>query len=238
MAGTLLLLGRAGWTLHYLNVSSGNCGSLRMDAAQTRDTRRAEAQAAAAILGATWHPPWCDDLEVLYEVASLRKLAAVVRQAKPSVVLTHYPEDYMEDHMNACRLAVTAAFAHGMPNFVTDPPAEPYQGDVALYHAMPHGLCDGLRRPAEPDLFVDTTAVIDRKLEALSAHRSQQGWLDASQGMSSYLQTMLDFSRRVGALSGACEHAEGWRRHLHWGFSAGEIDPLAEALAPHVRRPA
>jgi LmbE family N-acetylglucosaminyl deacetylase len=142
----------------------------------------------------------------------------------------------MEDHMNASRLAVTAAFAHAMPNFETDPPVEPFPGDVTVYHTMPHGLSDGLRRPVEPDFFVDTSSVIDRKLEALSAHRSQQGWLDASQGMSSYLETMLETSRRLGAMSGACEHAEGWRRRLHWGFSASEIDPLADALAPLLRR--
>ena len=234
MAGTLLLLKRAGWSTHYLNLSSGNCGSVEMSAQQTRDTRREEAQRAAAILGAGWHPPWCDDLEILYEVPLLRKLAAVIRQVKPSIVLTHYPEDYMEDHMNACRLAVSAAFVHGAPNFVTDPETETFAEDVALYHAMPHGLCDGLRRPVEPDLFVDTTTVLEQKLEALSAHRSQQQWLGSSQGMSSYLQTMLDFSGRLGASCG-CEHAEAWRRHLHWGFSAKEIDPLSEALAGHTR---
>ena len=27
MAGTLLLLKQAGWKIHYLNLSSGNCGS-------------------------------------------------------------------------------------------------------------------------------------------------------------------------------------------------------------------
>ena len=26
------------------------------------------------------------------------------------------------------------------------------------------------------------------------------------------------------------KHAEGWRRHLHYGFSATEVDPLREAL--------
>ena len=40
----------------------------------------------------------------------------------PDILLTHSPSDYMEDHENTCRLAVTAAFARGMPNFPTDPP--------------------------------------------------------------------------------------------------------------------
>jgi LmbE family N-acetylglucosaminyl deacetylase len=73
--------------------------------------RLAEAKEAARILGATFHAPICDDLELTYDVGLLRKVAAVVREAKADIVLTHSPQDYMEDHMAASRLAVTAAFA-------------------------------------------------------------------------------------------------------------------------------
>jgi hypothetical protein len=31
-------------------------------------------------------------------------------------------------------------------------------------------------------------------------------------------------------MSGRFAHAEGWRRHLHLGFSAHDDDPLADAL--------
>ena len=34
----------------------------------------------------------------------------------------------------------------------------------------------------------------------------------------------------IGRLSGRFAYAEGWRRHLHLGFSAKEIDPLKDAL--------
>ena len=157
-------------------------------------------------------------------------LQAVVRMAAPDIVLTHSPSDYMEDHMNACRLAVTAAFAHGMPNFQTEPPTPPFSGDVTVYHAMPHGLRDGLRRRVHAGQYVDTTSVHAVKRQALAAHKSQKEWLDASQGMDSYLVAMDEMSAEVGKLSGKFQHAEGWRRHLHLGFSSEEIDPLAEAL--------
>jgi LmbE family N-acetylglucosaminyl deacetylase len=145
-------------------------------------------------------------------------------------VLTHSPDDYMEDHMNTARLAVTAAFARGMPNFTTDPPVEPYAGDVTVYHAVPHGLCDGLRRPVMPELFVDTTSVQAVKRQALAAHASQKAWLDATQGMDSYLDAGDDMARQVGRMSGRFAYAEGWRRHLHLGLSAHDDDPLAAAL--------
>src|SRR6185503_5663887 len=86
MAGTLLLLRQAGWEIHYLNLSTGNCGSETMSAARTRAVRRAEAKQAADILGATWHPPLCDDLEILYELKTLRRLAALVREVKPAIL--------------------------------------------------------------------------------------------------------------------------------------------------------
>ena len=41
---------------------------------------------------------------------------------------------------------------------------------------------------------------------------------------------METFSRRLGRLSGAFEHAEGWRRHSHMGFCAENDDPLKVAL--------
>ena len=95
---------------------------------------------------------------------------------------------------------------------------------------MPHGLSDPLRQPITPDFYVDTTAVIDTKLAALAAHKCQQGWLAATQGMNSYLEAMLEMSREIGRRSSAFEHAEAWRRHLHYGFSQTEIDPLRQIV--------
>jgi len=230
-AGTLLLLREAGFETHYFNLSSGSCGSVDMDAEETRRVRLEEAKNAAAILGATFHPPICDDLEIFYDRATLRKVAGVVRQVKPSIVLTHPPQDYMEDHTNACRLAVTAAFTSGMPNFETDPPSrDTYPDNVFVYHSMPHGLCDQLRVPVTSGSFADTTTVIDQQREALAAHASQQNWLDHSQGANSYLQVLDNHAERVGVLSGKFVKAEGWRRHLHLGFSATDEDPLAGIL--------
>ena len=97
-------------------------------------------------------PPICDDLEIFYDLAHPAQGGGQsIRQVKPSIILTHPPQDYMEDHTNTCRLAVTAGFTHGMPNFVTNPPSDDtYPEDVFIYHSVPHGLCDQLRVPT-PD---------------------------------------------------------------------------------------
>jgi len=230
MAGTLLLLGKAGWELHYLNVASGSCGSNQLSAARTRAVRKRESKQAAQILGAHFHGSLVDDLEIVYELKTLRRLAALLREVNPGVVLTHSPQDYMEDHTNTCRLAVSAAFSRGMPNFRTMPPRAAVASEVALYHAMPHGLQDPLRNPVHPGAYVDTASVHSVKRDALLAHQSQKDWLDASQGMGSYVEAMDEMSLKLGRMSGKFKHAEGWRQHLHYGFGRENSDPLSEVL--------
>ena len=41
---------------------------------------------------------------------------------------------------------------------------------------------------------------------------------------------MEEMSLALGQASGKFQHAEGWRRHSHLGFSPEEIDPLKHAL--------
>ena len=130
MAGTLLLLKQAGFETHYLNIANGSCGSVEYDAGAARKIRAMEGRTAAKILGAKFHASLVNDLEIFYDLPTLRRVASIVREAKPTIVLTHPPQDYMEDHMNACRLAVTAAFTHGMPNFKSVPSRKTYHADV------------------------------------------------------------------------------------------------------------
>ena len=235
MAGTLLLLKDAGWRIHYLNLSSGNLGSTRMNSARTARVRRREAALAAKSLGAVWHPPFCRDVEILYDVPTLRRLSAVIRAVAPRVILTHSPWDYMEDHMTTSRLTVTAAFVRGFSNFCSTPGRKPVRSPVTIYHASPHGLRDQLRRRIIPGAFVDTTAVHERKRAARAGHASPREFLDVTHAQVSDMKTMDDFSRELGKLSGGFRHAEAWRRHSHLGFCEEQDDPLREALGRRYR---
>jgi N-acetylglucosamine malate deacetylase 1 len=236
MAGTMLLLHEAGWEIHVMNVSNGNMGSTVMTAAQTAATRRKEAQAAAARMGAKWHAPICSDLCIFYTEKNLRKLCAVVRAVKPAVVLTHALSDYMEDHMITARLAVTAAFARGVPNYRTTPQRPPTLESCVIYHAMPHGQLTPLREAVTPEFYVETTSVHGIKREALACHASQKEWLDKTQGQESYLSTMDEFSLALGKRTKKFLHAEGWTRHLHYGFCKESDDPIRDSLGNRVIR--
>jgi LmbE family N-acetylglucosaminyl deacetylase len=236
MAGTLLLLRQAGWDIHYLNVSTGNMGSTVMSAAETARVRRKEAQAATKVLGAKWYAPFGDDMCIFYTEQNIRRACAVIRQARPSVILTHALADYMEDHMITARLAVTAAFARGIPNYRSIPSHGPTLEPCVIYHAMPHGQCTPIRVPVRPEIYVDTSSVHEVKREALACHASQREWLDVTQGMDSYLVTMDTMSRKLAKQTRKFAHAEGWTRHLHFGFGGEKDDPLRDALGKKYLR--
>jgi hypothetical protein len=79
----------------------------------------------------------------------------------------------------------------------------------------------------QPQCTVCIDEVIETKLAMLACHESQQQWLQSTQKMNSYLQTMLDLCGEVGSMSGhPIRYAEGWTKHLHLGFGPADFDPL------------
>ena len=230
MAGTLLRLKKAGARIHMWNLANGSCGTVRLSKKAITRKRLAEARASARLAGARYHRPLGDDIALFYEPFLLARVAAVVRRIRPRILLVQSPDDYMEDHQMACRLLITGAFVRGMRNFRTRPRTPAWGGDVTIYHSLPHGLKDGLRRRVRPGSYVDIGGVMDQKKAMLSCHVSQREWLDKSQGMGSYVREMVTMSRAVGRMSRGFRYAEGWQRHSHLGFSAQDRDPLKEIL--------
>lgn len=231
MSGTMMLLKDAGYELHYMNIANGSCGTTQYDAETIVNLRRDEAKAAADFIGAVFHESLVNDLEIFYEKKLLTRLASIMREVAPELLLVHSPADYMEDHTNACRLAVTAAFGRGMRNFPVDPPRDPIENEVTIYHAQPHGNRDDMGNLIRPGMFVDVTSKIYQKSEMLSLHRTQKDWLDTSQGLNSYVDTMKSLLREVGKMSEQFEFAEGWRKHNHLGLCSATADPLADAIS-------
>jgi LmbE family N-acetylglucosaminyl deacetylase len=229
-AGSLLLLQRAGCEIHMINLGNGHGGTDSEPKEVIVARRRQEAMDAAALVPATMHPPLFDDLAIFYDDRSLKKVSAVVREVRPDMILTHHPTDYMEDHQNTCRLVVTAAFSRGMLNLETDPPRPGYSNPVRIYHALPHGSMNYRGEAVEPDFFVNIGSVLEKKRAMLAAHRSQKEWLDASQGMGSYTDSMVRMASDLGHRSGIFSHAEGMIRHNPLGLCPPDFDPLTALL--------
>ena len=236
MSGTLMRLKEAGYEIHYMNVADGCCGSTQHPREEIARIRQDEGREAAESIGAIFHESITHDLEVFYQKNQLAKLASAIREVAPQIILTHPPVDYMEDHTNTCRLTVSAAFVRGAPNFPTDPPRDAIGGKVTIYHGQPYGNVDPLGEPVTPSLFVNVSDLIERKVDMLSRHRSQKDWLDASQGLGSYLEKMKELCADVGRMSGRDDFkfAEGFRKHLHLGFCDPEDDPLRDALGEYA----
>jgi N-acetylglucosamine malate deacetylase 1 len=234
MAGTLLLLVKAGCEIHYMNIANGSCGSTVHDASKIADLRLQEAKNAASMIGAVFHPPLVPDIEIFYEKDLLAKIGSIMRLIDPDILLVPSPDDYMEDHMNTCRLAVSAAFCRGMQNFPVDPPRNSVNREITVYHAQPHGNRNYLNCLVQPDLFIDISSTIEKKISMLALHKSQKEWLDKSQGLNAYIDTMKKLATEIGSLSVRYKFAEGWRRHNPLGFCDGNTDPLVEILREYV----
>ena len=234
MVGTLIKLKEAGYEIHYMNIANGSLGTNQYDYETIVKMRRLEAIEACELIGATYHESLCDDLEVFYCKDTLEKLVPIVREVAPEIILTHGPYDYMEDHINSGRLAVSAAFCRGMTNFKCNPPHPAIDSKIRVYHSMPHSLSDQLKNPVIPEIIVDVTSTIDTKKAMLACHRSQKEWLDSSQGLDSYLIDMANRSEHFGKMTPDFKYAEGWILHSHAGYCDEQDDPLSDALGKEV----
>lgn len=237
MAGALAMLGDAGYELHIFTVGNGNCGTAVHEHNDIIRIRGAEGHDAASVIGATYHEGLVNDIEIFYDEDTLRRVTALVRELKPEIVLTQSPNDYMEDHQNTSRLMVSACFCRCMRNWLSVPALPPTFQDCYLYHSNPHGNRDGMRNLVVPSLYVDITEKIAVKEEMLRRHASQKEWLDASQGMDSYLITMREICAEIGSMAPSpVPYAEGFRQHLHVGMSERDGDPLSAVLGSKAQK--
>ncbi len=230
MAGTLLLFARRGAEIHMWSIANGCCGSDVLSREEIASLRWEEALRSAMEAGAILHEPIAEDMSITYDLNLLARVSAVIRSVKPDILLIPSPFDYMEDHTNTARLVVSAAFSRGMPNFSTEPAVEPFNKWVYIYHAMPYGLTDPLRRVVFPGMFVDIGPVFKKKVSMLSKHVSQRDWLERSQGKGAYTSFVEEMCRTLGKMSKRFEFAEGWTMRSHLGFSPSEKNIMKELL--------
>ncbi|MCP4178565.1 MAG: LmbE family protein [bacterium] len=229
-SGTLLLLKKVGCDIYYMNMSKGSLGSNVYNSEETAKIRLQESKNSAKHLDAVFYPPLADDINIMYSKEIIAKLGAVMREIAPDILLVPSPEDYMEDHINTCRIAVTAAFSRGMNNYKTIPNREPVSNSLVVYHAQPHGNRDGLNHLIIPDFFINIYSVLNEKTKMLSEHKSQKKFLDQTQGMNAYLEIMHDYSKEMGEVSRKFKYAEGWRMHNPLGFCDKEFNPIKDIL--------
>lgn len=231
--GVLFLLGQRAFDVHIASMTPGDCGSTQHSASEISRIRRAEGKRAAELIGATYHCAGLRDLSVTYDRASIETVIELVREIRPSIVITHAPQDYHPDHEATSLLARNAAFGASAPNFDTGrrPGAAATARIPHLYYASPADAMNTYGEPVLSSIYFDVSSVIEKKVEMLAQHESQREWLRAQHGMDEYLESFMEWSRKFGAAAGV-EHAEGFRQHL--GHPYPQDDRLSELLAEFV----
>lgn len=231
-AGTLALLKERGWGIVIASMTPGQAGSVVLGPEEISAVRRAEGQAAAAVLKGSYYCIESKDVCIMYDEPTLMNVVRLFRQVNPSVVITASPSDYMLDHEITSHLAQTACMAAVIPNIhITG--TVPMARVPHLYYADPVQGKDRLGNEILGDILVDVDTVIHVKEQMLCCHASQREWLRKISGVDEYVILMKTFAERNGKLAG-CRYAEGYRQHL--GFSYPQDDLLKTTLGKLVHK--
>jgi LmbE family N-acetylglucosaminyl deacetylase len=216
-------------------MTPGDLGSTEMTPEVTAATRRQEAANAAQIIGAGYSCAEFHDLAIYNDDPSRRRVAEILRQTRPDIVLTSAPVDYLCDHEITSLLVRDAMFGAPIPNYATGhtSPAPRLEAIPHLYFMDPLGGMDRDGRPVIADFYVDIAPVFEVKRRMLMEHKSQREWLLRHHGIDDYILMMERQTREIGRRAG-CEYAEGFRRYKGHPYPQ---TPLLEELVGHAGRP-
>ena len=160
--GALLALKAQGARVGVLDLTSGEPtphGSV--------EVRQRETAAATALLGLDWRGNLgLPNRALVADLEARGKLAGLIRQLRPRVLLTHYWEDAHPDHVAASALVDAARFWAKLTK--TDLPDEPHYPERIVNFLAMH-----LRLHAKPSFVVDVSAHHDKKMQALACYHSQ-----------------------------------------------------------------
>jgi bacillithiol biosynthesis deacetylase BshB1 len=141
-----------------LDLTAGDLGTRG-----TADTRRAEAQAAAQVLGVPRLVLDFPDGRFTEDESYRQRLMAEIRRLRPRVMILPAPDDRHPDHRRAHRLALESAYYAGLKNYPC--PGAPWRPEALAWV--------GGENPGPPDLLVDVSAVWERRMAAFDAFGSQ-----------------------------------------------------------------
>jgi len=129
----------------------------------TVDERLAEAEAARAILGASWRVNlrWPD--RAIGGPEQIRAAVALIRQARPRTIAIPYWTDRHPDHVASNQVLTEAAFSSALRRFEPSQPA----------WKPSRVCCYFINDSAPPSFVVDVSEVYERKRRALACYVSQ-----------------------------------------------------------------
>ena len=160
-------------------MTNGEAGHHEQGGATLGRRRRAEADAAAAVIGAEYVAFDNPEGELEPSIDNRNDVIELVREVEPDLVFTHRPNDYHPDHRYTSRLVQDAAYMVTVPNICPQTPHLTYN-PVICY------LPDDFRKPSplDPDVVVDIDDTMGTKLDMLHQYESQMyEWLPYNVGL-------------------------------------------------------
>jgi len=157
--GTLLKLAAMGRKTGVLDLTRGEMGTLG-----TQEDRDKEADEAGKLLKLSWRGNLSlPDSAVEYNQENKLKLAQVLRDKKPELVILPHWNQRHPDHLACSRLGYDACFLAGLKKAALD--GEPFRPRKIIYASY--------FRNTDYSFLVDITDFIDQKCEAVAAYKSQ-----------------------------------------------------------------
>jgi LmbE family N-acetylglucosaminyl deacetylase len=167
-----------GAVVRLVSLTNGQAGHHAMPGPELARRRKAEAQAAAAVIGATYEVQDVPDGELDDRLEYRHRVIRLIRAFRPDLLITHRTTDYHPDHRFAGLLVQDAAYLLTVPAVCTDVP-HLAQMPVILYFS------DAFKKPCrfEPHVVVDVEEQLDRIVAMLDCHVSQfYEWLPYNAG--------------------------------------------------------
>jgi len=162
VGGTMLLLARARKKVGVVDLTRGELGTRGSAADRARET-----EAANRLLGlAVRHNLELPDGRVQATVEARERLAAILRDHEPDVLLAHHVDDLHPDHRAAGEIARAAWYLSGLSRLADPTATRPARRPSRLYHFMGHV-------PFEPTFVVDIGEVFDEKRRLVGCYASQ-----------------------------------------------------------------
>ncbi len=158
----------AGHVVRLVSLTDGRAGHHATPGPELARRRRAEAEASAAVIGATYqildHPDGELDDRFEYRLEVIR----LIRSFRPDLILTHRAVDYHPDHRFGSLLVQDASYLLTVPAICPEVP------HLAACPVICH-FSDTFTRPCrfEPHIVVDIDAEFDRLIGMLHCHESQ-----------------------------------------------------------------
>jgi LmbE family N-acetylglucosaminyl deacetylase len=205
--GTLALYARQGHDVTMAVLTNGNLGHPEVEPEEMGRVRRAEFEAAAALIGADTIWMGVDDELSVADLETRLKMVDVLRRANPDVILTHNPDDYHVDHRVAGQLAFEAAPLACVYNLKTKYPSISKQALIYYFDTL--GAVNFL-----PTEYVDISETVDIKKRMIRCHTSQGEWMKTATGFD--MEDVIEHVARVRGFAAGVPYAEGFRRLEAW----------------------